>query len=582
MAPRRSTRQKAEPEAPAVNGVVTVTKTAAKVTKTTTARLPARPKTAAAKTTKNAKAAAPSKESTVEPEAKPLKRKADDEKEVNGIDEEDEEQSEATPEPARKRAKLRSTTPQVPAKPKAKGPLRRKGIKTEVNALRYTDPLKVFVCGEGSSGELGLGATSKAIDVKRPRYNEMLSNMDVVRIATGGMHVVALTKDNQIVTWGVNDNAALGRDTSNAEIKMKDMDADDSDSDSDDSTGGLNNLEATPMAISPEHFPPDTVFVDVAAGDSCSFALTTEGALYGWGTFRKNEGVLGFTKGVNTAHTPMYIDSLKKITKVVCGTNHVLALDKDGHVWAWGNGQQNQLGRRVIERNLIESLLPNRVGFTDKSAKRPSKKMVDIACGDYHSFAIGEDGHVWGWGANSSCETGITENVGEDAATLAAPRIVHSLEPYKVVSIAGGAHHNMAVTDDGKLLAWGRCEDKQTGLSLDDLNKIDDDSKLLKKSYARPDGTPLYKPSILLEPTRVPNVQDIILAACGPDHTLAVDKFGKAFSWGFSINYQTGQGPTDDIETPTLLANTAVREEKIVWAGAGGQYSMLASKKGSS
>jgi len=26
--------------------------------------------------------------------------------------------------------------------------------------------------------------------------------------------------------------------------------------------------------------------VDVAAGDSCSFALTTEGAVYGWGTFR--------------------------------------------------------------------------------------------------------------------------------------------------------------------------------------------------------------------------------------------------------------------------------------------------------
>ncbi|KAF2872751.1 hypothetical protein BDV95DRAFT_662423 [Massariosphaeria phaeospora] len=49
------------------------------------------------------------------------------------------------------------------------------------HTLRYTEPLKVFVFGEGSSGELGLGATKKAIDVKRPRFNELLSNMNVVR-----------------------------------------------------------------------------------------------------------------------------------------------------------------------------------------------------------------------------------------------------------------------------------------------------------------------------------------------------------------------------------------------------------------
>jgi len=148
-------------------------------------------------------------------------------------------------------------------------------------------PLKVFVFGEGSSGELGLGAHKKAKDVKRPRFNEALTNMNVVKLATGGMHVVALTKDNKILTWGVNDNGALGRDTSGANVKLRDMKADDSDSDSDDDeTGGLNDLEATPIAVSSEHFPEDTTFVDIAAGDSCSFALTTEGAVYGWGTFR--------------------------------------------------------------------------------------------------------------------------------------------------------------------------------------------------------------------------------------------------------------------------------------------------------
>jgi regulator of chromosome condensation len=490
-------------------------------------------------------------------------------------DESDEEAAKDESEVERVVKKPRTKKAATPDEgPRPKGPARR-GKKTEINALRYTEPLKVFVFGEGGSGELGFGATKKAIDVKRPRYNEPLSNLDVVRIATGGMHVVALTKDNRILTWGVNDNGALGRDTSNADVAMKDIDGAGSDSDSDDDpTGGLNDKEATPTAISAEHFPEDTVFVDVAAGDSCSFALTTEGAVYGWGTFRKNEGVLGFTKTVNTARVPVYIDSLKKITDIACGTNHVVAIDKDHRVWAWGNGQQNQLGRRVTERSLIEALVPNRVGFHDASVKRPSQKMVQIACGDYHCMAIADDGHVWAWGANNYAETGYAGNAGDDDATVAAPRIVHSLEGKDVQSLACGSHHNVAVTKTGELFVWGRCDSAQTGLTADQLSAITDEAKLLRGENG--------KPKILIAPTPVPSLQHIAMATCGPDHTIAITKDGKAYSWGFSANYQTGQGTDDDITTPTLIDNTAVRDTKLTWAGAGGQYSIVASVKNES
>jgi len=157
-----------------------------------------------------------------------------------------------------------------------------------INQPRYTKPLNVFVFGEGSSGELGLGSSRKAIDVKRPRFNEELTKMGVVRLAAGGMHCVALTSKNEIVTWGVNDNGALGRDTFYEDVKMKDVDENgDTESDSDDdSDSGLNPREATPTAISSKAFPEGTTFVDVAAGDSCSFALTDDGYVFGWGCFR--------------------------------------------------------------------------------------------------------------------------------------------------------------------------------------------------------------------------------------------------------------------------------------------------------
>lgn len=187
--------------------------------------------------------------------------------------------ADAVEEKPRELKKARVTHPRAP-KPKV--------IINEAPKTR----LNVFVCGEGSSGELGLGTAKNVIDVKRPRLNQLLAadKVGVVQIAVGGMHCVALTHDNQIFTWGVNDQGALGRDTA-WEGGYKDID-DNSDSDSDDEDSGLNPRESTPTAIPASAFPEGTVFVQVAAADSSSFALTDDGQVYGWGTFRVRPGFL--------------------------------------------------------------------------------------------------------------------------------------------------------------------------------------------------------------------------------------------------------------------------------------------------
>lgn len=95
------------------------------------------------------------------------------------------------------------------------------------------------------------------------------------------MHTVALTTDSRIATWGVNDNGALGRDTAWDGV-MRNAGADSSDEDDE----MLNPHESTPTAIPGDCFAKGTKFVQVAAGDSCSFALTSTGIVYGWGTFR--------------------------------------------------------------------------------------------------------------------------------------------------------------------------------------------------------------------------------------------------------------------------------------------------------
>ena len=63
--------------------------------------------------------------------------------------------------------------------------------------------------------------------------------------------------------------------------------------------------------------------------------------------------------------------------------------------------------------------------------------------------------------------------------------------------------------------------------------------------------------------------------AAGSDTGFAIDNNGKAHSWGFSANYQTGLGTDDDVEVATLIDNAAVRGKRLVGAGAGGQYGVL-------
>lgn len=147
-----------------------------------------------------------------------------------------------------------------------------------------TQRLHVFNFGTGDTGgELGLGPGVRT--VKRPRLNPLLpaQTAGIVQVACGGMHCAALSHDNKIYTWGVNDHGALGRDTK-WEGGLRDIDGSDSDEDSDEAE--MNPFESNPTPIDPKNFPKDTVFTQVACCDSATFAVTNEGFVYGWGTFK--------------------------------------------------------------------------------------------------------------------------------------------------------------------------------------------------------------------------------------------------------------------------------------------------------
>ncbi|KAI2616834.1 RCC1/BLIP-II [Hypoxylon sp. NC1633] len=423
--------------------------------------------------------------------------------------------------------------------------------------LAPTAPLDVFVFGEGAGGELGLGSKmigkQSPCEVMRPRLNPLLSAKDVgvVQISCGGLHGIALTKNNEILTWGVNDHGALGRDAC-AEEEDDDL---------------LNPLESTPRPIDTSGFDRDIRWAQVVGCDNASFALTEDGRVYGWGTFRGSNSVMGFrevtqkAKDPEVQRTPCLIPELGKITQLAAGNNHVLALDIKGKVYTWGCGEQYQIGREVRVDHPESALKPICIG----PLPMHGAKAVKVACGSFHSFALDQEGRVFAWGLNNFAQLAIPDQVGESHACQTKPRLVESLQHYQIIEIAGGLHHSLAVTADGKLLTWGRIDGYQVGHRRETFTK--------ENTIFDEHG----KPRILKEPTVIPHLRAVASGAAGTDHSFALTADGKAYSWGFSCNGRTGHNTDDDIEVPALIDCNSVRDRNLSFADAGGPFSILAS-----
>lgn len=92
-------------------------------------------------------------------------------------------------------------------------------------------------------------------------------------------------------------------------------------------------------------------------------------------------------------------------------------------------------------------------------------KVVDVALGEYHSYALTDDGNVWTWGYAG--KKGVfnwmyTQEIGAlghgDKEPQFVPKKVSFFEDndIKIKSIASGLYHCNAISTTGSMYSWGR------------------------------------------------------------------------------------------------------------------------------
>ena len=220
---------------------------------------------------------------------------------------------------------------------------------------------------------------------------------NLVSLATGSFHTLALRTDGTVFGWGSNDSNQITI------------------------PGGLTNVVAvaageshslalradrTVAAWGHNGFSQSTVpsaatnVVSIVAGDAHSVALRADGTVVAWGL--NNDG---------QATVPA---ALANVVAIAAGFSHTAALRADGTVALWGSNAFNVLNQPAGLNNIVA-----------------------IAAGDFHTLALRSNGTVVGWGA--------TEN-----GRIAVPAGLNN-----VVAIAAGNAHSLALRADGTVVGWG-------------------------------------------------------------------------------------------------------------------------------
>ena len=78
------------------------------------------------------------------------------------------------------------------------------------------------------------------------------------------------------------------------------------------------------------------------------------------------------------------------IDEINTGTFHALVIGSDGKAYAWGSNQDGRLG--IGDTNIAVS------DGSVEIATQPGITFVQMEAADNFSLALDSDGHVWAWG----------------------------------------------------------------------------------------------------------------------------------------------------------------------------------------
>ncbi|EGF78033.1 hypothetical protein BATDEDRAFT_91148 [Batrachochytrium dendrobatidis JAM81] len=282
-----------------------------------------------------------------------------------------------------------------------------------------------------------------------------------------------------------------------------------------DWVGRKSSTNSKTMDFGSHEFPAPHIYgaaayinvVDVFSHCTSAHAviIDDQGAAYTFG--RNQNGQLG--DGTTTSRSDPFRINIKGETfvKAAVGKAHTLLVTASGRVYAAGENKVQQCG--------VKAGVDIKT-FVQVTAIK-GQHAVDVACGLDFSLAITEDGTLFAWGSPQYGQLGDGKDHSYISGTSRMiydpqmPKPITKLEDKKIVAIACGTNHSLALDDQGAVYSWG-CG-----------------------GYGRL-GLPDSPPKDIFVPTEVPGFKDrnnmVKKIACGTTSCMAIDGRNALYLWG--------------------------------------------------
>jgi len=388
--------------------------------------------------------------------------------------------------------------PKPVAKPKVVGGL--------YHMLALRDDGTVYAWGENKVGQVGDNTYAKRanpVQVKGIGDGEYLT--DIIDIAAGDYHSLALAKSGAVYAWGFD-----GR----------------KESDGNPATDGVLGIGAINLFLSECSEPAPvqvkgvggsghlTDIVTISTSSNFSVALKKDGTVYAWGVDLNSCGTLG-DGYIRNSSTPIQVKGvggtgyLTDIIAISAGATHTLALKKDGTVYAWGSNRDKELGNGTNDEFSATPVLVKGV-----DGKGNLGEIISVAAGSQFSLALKKDGTVYAWGHPSILGS---DNPSHSSTPVQIKNAKGDGYLTGISSIAAGSLSAYAM-DRGSVLAWGDNKYGQLGVN----------------STAAEIKTPT------LMRNADGNIASIISIGASKGDALAVDYSGAVAASGRDILYDSG------------------------------------------
>jgi alpha-tubulin suppressor-like RCC1 family protein len=273
-------------------------------------------------------------------------------------------------------------------------------------ALAHASAYGAMSWGANGSGQLG---NSSEIESHLPVTVSGLTGVPVSSVSGGRLHSLALLSNGTVEAWGFNGAGQLGDGTTTS-------------TDGPVPVSSLSGVTA------------------VSAGGYHSLALLSDGTVWAWGA--NANGQLG--NGTTTdSDVPVQVSGLTEVVAISAGAQHSLAVLRDGTVMAWGANSAGQLGATSSG-----SCVSGGACSTTPIAVTSLSGATGVAAGGFHSLAVLGNGKVMAWGANAWGQLG-------DSSTSDSPVPVEVTGLTEATAVAAGEQHSVALMSSGKVFAWG-------------------------------------------------------------------------------------------------------------------------------